>query len=104
MFEVNGMSGAQVTQVVVIGAIVFMILVWGVPALHRLILPASMRNDAVARAATVAAVLVLAAAAATIGLRGTSNAVARSDNTVAVDELQRTVNIPALPSPQYDPF
>ena len=96
------MSGVQATQLLVVGSVFFMILVWGVPALHRLIMPASMRNDAVARAATIAAVLVLAAATATIGLRGATNAVARSDNTLSVDELQRTVNTPALPSPQYD--
>jgi len=103
MFEVNGMSGAQVTQLLAIVGVLFGLLVWGVPALHRRILPVSMRNDAVARAATVAGVLVLAAAAATIGLRGTGNAIARSGNpTIAVDELHRTVNIPALPSPQWD--
>ena len=104
MFEVNGMNGAQVTQILVVAAVVFMILLWGVPALHRLILPPSMRNDAVARAATVAGILVVAAAAATIGLRGPSNAIARADNTLAVDELQRTVNMPALPSPQWDNY
>ena len=103
MFEVNGMSGAQITQVLVVASVVFMLLVWGVPALHRRILPISMRNDAVARAATVAGVLVLAAAAATIGLRGTGNAIARSGNpTIAVDQLHRTVNMQALPSPQWD--
>lgn len=101
MFDVNGMSGAQA---LVIASAFFMMLLWGVPALHRRFLPMSMRNDAVARAATVAAVLVLAAAAATIGLRGTGNAIARSDNTIAVDQLQRTVDTPALPSPQYDPY
>src|SRR5690349_17715105 len=88
MFEVNGMSGVQVTQVLVIATVFLVMLLWGVPALHRRLLPASMRNDAVARAATVAAVLVLAAAAATIGLRSTSKAIAKSDSpTIAVDEL-----------------
>jgi hypothetical protein len=91
------------TQVLVIGGVFFIILLWGVPALHRRILPISMRNDAVARAATVAGVLVIAAAAATIGLRGTGNAIARSDSpAVAVNELQRTVNMLSLPSPQWD--
>jgi hypothetical protein len=79
-----------------------MILLWAVPALHRHVLPVSMRNDAVARAATVAGILVLAAAAATIGLRSTGTAVARSDNTLSIDEVQQTVNAPALPTPQWD--
>jgi NADH:ubiquinone oxidoreductase subunit 6 (subunit J) len=104
MFELNEMHVLQVTQVLVIGSAIFMIMLWAVPALHRHILPPSLRNDAVARAATVACALVLAAVVATIELRGTTNAVARSDNAISVDDLQRTANTSALPSRQWDPY
>jgi hypothetical protein len=61
-------------------------------------LPSSLHNSSVARAATVAALLVVTTVAVTITMRSSTTKAAVSANAqIAVDELHKSVGLQALP-------
>jgi hypothetical protein len=57
------------TPVVIAVSIVFIFVVWSVPLLHRMVLPAHLHDDSMARAAAIVTLLVVATVAATITMR-----------------------------------
>jgi hypothetical protein len=99
MFELDNMlNSATGTWVFVAALIVFIMMVWGAPVLHRLILPSSLHNNSVARAGTIAALLIATTVAATITMRSsTTKAVASANAQIAIDELHKSVDLQALP-------
>lgn len=86
------------TWMFVAAAVFFVVVVWSAPSLHRLILPASLHDNSLARAAAIAFVLVAATVTATIAMRSsTTNAEAETNPAITIEQMHRNVDLHGLP-------
>lgn len=94
----NMLSTADATQVLVATATFSVIVILAVPVLLRLILPPSLHNDSIARAATVAVLLVTVTVITTTTIRSSATKAAGRSNTISVEQVQKTVDLHTLPA------